>query len=452
MNNDVELIPVKGVLPSVQVQSDNVIYVPQAHKNKAGIVKEGDGVLIENGVVSLNKQTVEDMIDANKWVSYGFQQNLTEDEKGMARHNIGAGDNYFTGSYYDLTQKPHLNTNNTAGLDYGDEELNNTINLHKISKTGSFNDLKHVPQETLDFAESERQKSKNLLCVNQFSEIKSGLTITGDYDTQKYIFNGTSTDTFGSWLMCKPIKLEANKSYTFSTKHSGNISINSYAILYFFAKNGVEMGHISLLNQEDYFTYTPTEDIETHAYIVLDCGSNNVFSNFNLQVQIEEGSVATSYQPYNGAIVHKKEIADVEHIETIYDMSSSDSNINWGNTAGIPLYDALNIAHDFSGFKKYDFIYEPNTRSDNWYGSSRTITISDAIAGDYVFTYFDCVSPSNCYAENLGGIEIYTQFRMAHDKQSVSVISATINSDGNHSNIASGYNDFYRLIKIVGYK
>ena len=166
MNNDVELIPVKGVLPSVQVQSDNVIYVPQAHKNKAGIVKEGDGVLIENGVVSLNKQTVEDMIDANKWVSYGFQQNLTEDEKGMARHNIGAGDNYFTGSYYDLTQKPHLNTNNTAGLDYGDEELNDTINLHKISKTGSFNDLKHVPQETLAFAESERQKSKNLFDLN----------------------------------------------------------------------------------------------------------------------------------------------------------------------------------------------------------------------------------------------------------------------------------------------
>lgn len=154
----------------------------------------------------------------------------------------------------------------------------------------------------------------------------------------------------------------------------------------------------------------------------------------------------------DGAIVHEKEIADVEHIETIYDMSSSDSNINWGNTAGIPLYDALNIVHDFSGFKKYDFIYEPNTRSDNWYGSCRTITVHDAIAGDWVFTYFDCVSPSSCYAENLGGMEIYTQFRMAYDKQSVSVISSKINSDGNHSNIASGYSNFYRLIKIVGYK
>ena len=182
MNNDVELIPVKGVLPSVQVQSDNVIYVPQAHKNKPGIVKEGDGINIENGVVSLNKQTVEDMIDANKWVSYGFKQNLTEDEKGMARHNIGAGDNYFTGSYYDLTQKPHLNTNNTTGLDYGDEELNDTINLHKISKTGSFNDLNHVPQETLAFAESERQKSQTDGAIVHEKELSNpNLLINGDF-------------------------------------------------------------------------------------------------------------------------------------------------------------------------------------------------------------------------------------------------------------------------------
>ena len=37
----------------------------------------------------------------------------------------------------------------------------------------------------------------------------------------------------------------------------------------------------------------------------------------------------------DGAIVHKKEIADVEHIETIYDMSSSDESINLGYTGGI---------------------------------------------------------------------------------------------------------------------
>ena len=37
----------------------------------------------------------------------------------------------------------------------------------------------------------------------------------------------------------------------------------------------------------------------------------------------------------DGAIVHKKEIAGVEHVETIYDMSSSNANINKGYTSGI---------------------------------------------------------------------------------------------------------------------
>lgn len=51
----------------------------------------------------------------------------------------------------------------------------------------------------------------------------------------------------------------------------------------------------------------------------------------------------------DGAIVHEKEIADVEHIETIYDMSSSDSNINWGYTDGIA--NTL-VRKDFTKYKK----------------------------------------------------------------------------------------------------
>ena len=75
----------------------------------------------------------------------------------------------------------------------------------------------------------------------------------------------------------------------------------------------------------------------TSIKIRISSGNNNVEnSTFNItNVQLEEGSVATDYQPYNGAIVHEKQIADVEHIETIYDMSSSDSNINKGYTSGL---------------------------------------------------------------------------------------------------------------------
>ena len=294
MNNDVEVIPVKGVSPSVQVQSDNVIYVPQAHKNKAGIVKEGDGVLIENGVVSLNKQTVEDMIDANKWVSYGFQQNLTEDEKGMARHNIGAGDNYFTGSYYDLTQKPHLNTNNTTGLDYGDEELNDTINLHKISKTGSFNDLKHVPQETIDFAESERQKSKNLF---DFSNVKfiEGSTAVANYETSTI----TLTKRFGNQIDLRINKvindLVEGINYTLSFAR-GNDYAGTYIVIQF-------DNALADLTWHNYGTISFTQEQIDNLKFLFFYGTDDQTTTIS-KIQVEEGSVATDYQPYNGQITH----------------------------------------------------------------------------------------------------------------------------------------------------
>lgn len=476
MNNDVELIPVKGVLPSVQVQSDNVIYVPQAHKNKAGIVKEGDGVLIENGVVSLNKQTVEDMIDANKWVSYGFQQNLTEDEKGMARHNIGAGDNDFTGSYYDVTQKPHLNTDNIDSLDTGDEEINNTINLHKVSKTGSFDDLNDVPTDTLDFAESERQKSKNLFpyetvsgnnstqkffnplpagtytlsaivssaspdtqCLvevyynntwlaqyfltkssirtsetrtinSQFDELRfyggkpnyaydftfsqvqleqgsvatdyqpyhGQITHNGDApvvfaeserqksknllnisDASSYTTNGVTLTikdniitlngtTTGFTTFYRPHQLiTANVgNYAFSFKHiSGTISGNSgtQSLYNQVGKNEIYYPNTSIIND--------ITEVTDYNQLRIAISGNITFDNFKYSLQYEQGDVATDYQPYNGAIVHEKQIADVEHIEVIYDNSSSDANINWGKTSGIYGGDVVSNK-DFTKYKK----------------------------------------------------------------------------------------------------
>lgn len=286
MNNDVELIPVKGVLPTVQAQSDNVIYVPQAHKNKAGIVKEGEGINIENGVVSLDTQTVEDMIDANKWVSYGFEQNLTEDEKGMARHNIGAGDNDFTGSWFDLANRP---------------------------------------QETVDFAELERQKSKNLVnIISSLYDTTAGITTI--VSNNKITINGTTTSGFSRELIITPIKCKANKTYSFSV----NVIKGVYATAGTFTlrlgqPGGLSQGKVTMYGHtiSSYVTYTPTEDIVLDRLYIVYNASNLAFSNFNCNLQFEENSVATSYQPYNGAIVHEKDIVDVEHIETIYDYSDT---------------------------------------------------------------------------------------------------------------------------------
>ena len=65
--------------------------------------------------------------------------------------------------------------------------------------------------------------------------------------------------------------------------------------------------------------------------------------NSKIEYKLSNGTITTlafaeserQKSQTDGAIVHEKEIADVEHIETIYDMLSTDSNINWGYTGGI---------------------------------------------------------------------------------------------------------------------
>lgn len=68
-------------------------------------------------------------------------QTLTDAEKLQARQNIGAGVSGFDGDYNSLSNKPILNTDNaTSQTPNASEDMKNTINLHKISKTGALAD------------------------------------------------------------------------------------------------------------------------------------------------------------------------------------------------------------------------------------------------------------------------------------------------------------------------
>lgn len=263
MNNDVELIPVKGVLPTVQTQSDNVIYIPQAHKNKPGIVKEGDGINIENGVVSLNKQTVEDMIDANKWVSYGFEQNLTEDEKGIARHNIGAGANEFTGSWLDLANRP---------------------------------------QKTIDFAEEERLKGKNLLLLKNYGVTTGGISVSVSGEDQTITFNGTASQ-WSSVNIRIPLRLKLKKNIKYSFTHK---SVQGFSANY-----PVIMGRYAGTPP---FTFTAAEDEEITS-MTLTIPANTRFVDVVSAYQVEKGEVSTAYVPAVGDIMRQND-APIRFAET----------------------------------------------------------------------------------------------------------------------------------------
>lgn len=529
------------------------------NQNMQTMIELGNGLVLTNDVLNIQ---LNDTLAP--FVSYAVSQSLTDEQKALARANIGAGASGFSGSYPDLSQKPVLNTSNTASQTaQADEIIDGTINLHKISKTGaladtiqdnthrtvtdaekqtwnnksdfdgSFNSLTNVPQASTGVAgviqiatDNEAETGTNTTKAVNPKQLKTAIDGLGSVFTLKgSVANVGALPSTGNeigdvyyvvsesvgyiWLndgttnrweqLGLPIDLSGYVQFTDiinalnSTASDKPLSamqgkvlndqLNSLA-----TQLGTANTNISTLQTKALVKPTTAPSNfelvgidNSNSQTMVDLGDRIVVENNELN--LSDGTITTldfaeserqksltngaithngdasvtfaeserQKSITDGAIVHEKQITDVEHIETIYDMSSSDSNINWGNTAGILLYNELNIVHDFSGFKKYDFIYEPNTDPRNLYGSARTITIYDAIAGDSVFTYFDCVSPSNCYAVDLSGIEIYTQFRMASDKQSVTVMSFQISSNGSISIIDSGYN-FYRLIKIVGYK
>ena len=188
---------------------------------------------------------------------------------------------------------------------------------------------------TLNFAESERQKSKNLFKSNFWNKSSNiyevnGITFTYNPNDYSITINGTATSRALCYLNPDAVSNIKIGTYTFS----GFNKKTNYSV-YIQAVNEAEGNYPALLYSDSDFR-TLTFNIMpnfTDLYISVDAGI--VVDNLILKFQAEEGSVATDYQPYNGAIVHEKEIADVEHIKVVYDMSSSDSNINWGKTTGI---------------------------------------------------------------------------------------------------------------------
>ena len=167
--------------------------------------------------------------------------------------------------------------------------------------------ITHNGDAPVVFAESERQKSKNLFPYE---------TVSGNNNIEKY-FNTLPAGT-----------------YTLSAIVSSTSPDTKCLVEVYY--NDTYIGFYNLTKSTIRTSATVTINSSFNKLLFYSGVSNynNYDYTFN-QVQLEEGSIATDYQPYNGAIVHEKEIADVEHIETIYDKSSSDSNINKGYTSGL---------------------------------------------------------------------------------------------------------------------
>ena len=108
----------------------------------------------------------------------------------------------------------------------------------------------------------------------------------------------------------------------------------------------------------------------------------------------------------DGAIVHEKEIADVEHIETIYDMSSSNANINKGYTSGI----SGNTTIQNLNFSKYKRL---KIYSRDYWGTVGIGEIDFSVISMYGNFYSGMASIGNRYYNDDNG-DIFTEMVYFH--------------------------------------
>jgi hypothetical protein len=302
------------------------------------MVKNSSGVIISSNAEFI---TIDQPITAT-------QGNLTSEQVQMLISNPDA---YilFANEVYKLNGKGH----NAGYLTYSNIEYENnltdikSITISLTTNSWVLNDVE-INEKTLDFAESERQKSKNLYTNKVRNENVYGMVWKNE--NGRINVSGTPYATYTENFENQPLNIEKAGEYTLSI-HNSNQSI-AFG-LWVYDKNG---NLLATFSDTEGLTHELKENAVSCRPFIEGLISGNSYT-FDFNAQLEYGSVATDYQPYNGAIVHEKEISAVEHIETIYD--KNDSNIDWGYDGGI-IGGVEVTGKDFSKYKKlrvYAYVY-----------------------------------------------------------------------------------------------
>lgn len=186
-----------------------------------------------------------------------------------------------------------------------------------------------------DFVEAERQKSKNLITQPYIDGNKEtfGITYVVNNDGS-IIANGTATWN-ATFDLCNKNFKAGSYFATIKDATTGEIISSDF--------------ELQLIHNGQYFIVankTFTLETETTCYFQLYV-LNGATVNRSVIVEVSR----------EGAIVHEKDIADVEHIETIYDTNNSD--MDWGYDGGI-IGGVEVTGKDFSKYKKlrvYAYVY-----------------------------------------------------------------------------------------------
>lgn len=205
----------------------------------------------------------------------------------------------------------------------------------------------------LDFAESEYQKSKNLFNAPSIT-LPTGVTYNSSTNTFTYT-SGEVAEGATVFAQLNNVVMPAG-NYVYSFNSTSTITGDTTYIVAKLTSTGGYESQIAtkvLPAGKVSIPFTLAED----TYIGLcwyyktgwSAGSAPAGSKTISNVQLEQGSTATDYQPYHGSIVHQGDIAPV----VLYDKNSANANINWGYTNGISTSTGLTLEDkDFNGYSR----------------------------------------------------------------------------------------------------
>lgn len=227
---------------------------------------------------------------------------------------------------------------------------------------------------------------KNLIPYPYYdiTKTQNGITFTVNADGS-ISFSGTSTAQATFYFVYKAMNLKQGVTYTLSA--SGNYSFGGSATIFIYDSTQGQSAYISLLTDTS-TTFTPTKNINnTNCYLVIP--ANRTVSG-TLKPQLELGSTATTYEPYQGQTYTPTASGEVTGITNLYPTTTlltDNAGVVFEQVTG-GFYKEILPSADKNGITK---VYQPsvdstidsNITSDN---IKQGVSIL-GVTGDYICNY-----------------------------------------------------------------
>lgn len=226
--------------------------------------------------------------------------------------------------------------------------------------------------QTISFAETERQKSKNLFYENKY------LSSYCTYASNKWTTNSTRIG-YNQSILTNEVSSTGNRNTSkLPLLKKGTCTLTMFNVVNNTNDTSI---NIAFYNQDGTINGTPiTATIVINTTITFTLASD-LYLDIRVQgdtgtisfdhIQVEQGTKSTDYQPYYGAIAHQ---GDIITPTVLYDKDSSYPNLNWGYTSGIMTdgKGTLSIPVNFSPYKTIIFYARLNHMSAIGYYSVST--------------------------------------------------------------------------------